>query len=180
MYDNTSRIRDTRIVFQGNDNLVKFDKNCKIQGLRVLVLGNHNEIYFKKHVIVNASCNQPTVINCVGGKKIEIGEDCLLSNNIEIHTSDYHGVYDRFGKRINHEKDVKLGKHVWIGLGCKILKGSEIADGCIVGAGTIISGKYNRENVIICGCPGKVIKDRVFWDHESDEVCERMNRFFIN
>ena len=74
MYDNTSIIRDTRIVFQGNDNLVKFDKNCKIQGLRVLVLGNYNEIYFKKHVIVNASCNQPTVINCVGGKKLKSGK----------------------------------------------------------------------------------------------------------
>ena len=85
------------------------------------------------------------MINAFGGKKIQIGEGCLFSNNIEIHTTDYHGIYDTNGNRINYDKDIIIGKKVWLCLGVKILKGTEIADGCIVGAGSLLAGQYKEK-----------------------------------
>lgn len=110
-----------------------------------------------------------------GGRSIKIGDGSLLSNNIEIHTTDYHGIYDSQGKRVNPDKDILIGKYVWIGLGVKILKGTEIADGCVVGAGSVLSGIYRTENVIIAGNPARIIKEQIFWKAQRQEYYDVPN-----
>jgi len=173
--NDSSYIRNTHISIEGNNNTIFFCDNCNIAGLRILIIGDDNLIEFGEGVTVNASTFQPTVINAVGGKSIQIGEGSLLANNIEIHTTDYHGIYNSYGKRINADKNILIGKYVWIGLGTKILKGTEIADGCVVGAGSVLSGLYPNENVIIAGNPAKVIKEQIFWDPHRKDYCEVPN-----
>ena len=171
-YNSTSRLKDTTVEIQGNNNLIFFDDYCSISGLHIFIVGDNNQILFGKGVAVNASVAQPTVINAVGGKSVEIGDGALFSNNIEIHTSDYHGIYNAKGDRINSDKNIKIGCYVWIGLRTIILKGTEIANGCVVGAGSVLSGKYVNENVIICGNPGNEIKDRIFWKYTKEGKSE--------
>ncbi len=171
-----SYIRNTHILMYGNNNTLILGENSNICGLRILIIGNRNIIEFGKNVIINASIIQPTVINAVGeGKSIKIGDGSLLSNNIEIHTTDYHGIYNSQGKRVNPDKNILIGKYVWIGLGVKILKGTEIADGCVVGAGSVLSGVYQKENVIIAGNPAGIIKEQIFWKHQRQEYYDVPN-----
>ncbi len=66
-----------------------------------------------------------TIILRWDGKKIIIGDDALLSNNIEIHTSHYHPILIE-GVRTNIDEDVVIGSHVWIGLRTVILKGTQM------------------------------------------------------
>lgn len=164
--NDSSYIRNTHIIIRGNNNTVIIGNNCNIFGLRILITENDNVIEIGSEVTINASTFQPTVVNALGGESIQIGEGSLLSNNIEIHTTDYHGIYDVNGKRVNSDKSILIGKHVWIGLGVKILKGTEIADGCVIGAGSVLSGLYQSENVIIAGNPAKIIKEHIFWKKE--------------
>lgn len=173
--NNNSYIRNTHISIHGNNNTLIFGENSNICGLRVLITGNENIIEIGKNVVINASTIQPTVINAVGGKSIKIGDGSLLSNNIEIHTTDYHGIYNSQGKRVNPDKNILIGKYVWIGLGVKILKGTEIADGCVVGAGSVLSGVYRNENVIIAGNPARIIKEQIFWKGQSQEYYDVPN-----
>lgn len=166
----TVSFRNTEIRFMGNNNTIIFGNNCNIVGLRVLLEGDNNIIIFGDNVGINASKSQPTVINAVGGKKIVIEDGCLFSNNIEIHTSDYHGIYDKeTGNRLNYEKDIIIKKNVWIGLRSTILKGTQIAEGCVVGAGSLLSGNYNIPNAVIVGNPGRVIKQNIVWNEEAKE-----------
>ncbi|MGK9369486.1 hypothetical protein ACSSWA_11350 [Melioribacter sp. Ez-97] len=37
---------------------------------------------------------------------------------------------------MNEDKPIQIGNHVWIGCWSVLLKGTYIADGCIVGAGS--------------------------------------------
>lgn len=106
-----------------------------------------------------------------GGGKIIIGEESLFSNNIEIHNTDYHGIYNADGERINPEKDVIIGRSVWVGLGSKILKGTEISDNTVVGCGSLVAGHFNDNFIIIAGNPAKVIKRNVFWNHRRENKC---------
>lgn len=173
--DFSSNFRHTKVVFQGNNNTIRFGKNCSISGVNFLLEGDNNQIYIGDKVGVSATKRQPTVINAFGGRKIQIGNGCLLSNSIEIHTSDYHGIYDRnTGERVNCDKDVIIGEHVWIGLRTIILKGTCIANGCVIGAGSVLTGNYAEENAIIVGNKGRVINENVVWSENAIENMELM------
>ena len=111
------------------------------------------------------------MINALEGTTITIGNGSLLSNNIEIHSTDYHGIYDKKGERINSGKNVIIGNHVWVGLGVKILKGSIISDGSVVGASSLVAGSFLEKNVIIAGNPAKVIRHFIFWSHKRLDKC---------
>lgn len=163
-----SRFRYCTITVYGENNNIIFGNNCNMHGLNILIKGNNNTIEFCDNVTVNASRIQPTVINAIGGTNISIGANSLLSNNIEIHTSDYHGIYNEYGVLVNPDKDIVIGSSVWIGLGCTILKGSVIPDGTVIGAGSLIAGSYFEQNTIIAGNPAKVIKHKIFWDKQRD------------
>lgn len=54
-------------------------------------------------------------------------------------------------------KPIKIGKNCFIGCNALILKGTELGDGCVVGAGAVVSGKFEAGSVI-AGNPAKVIR----------------------
>ena len=48
---------------------------------------------------------------------------------------------DEKGNQTNEPKPMKIGDHVWIGLGTIILRGSQIGDGAVISAGSVVMGK---------------------------------------
>ena len=168
VYIGKSKLRQCHIKIKGRNNTLTIGDKCSFTGMRILITGDNNTIEIKNRVIINASKIQPTVINATGSSTISIGENTLMSNNIEIHTSDYHGIYNlESGARINYEKNIIIGNHVWIGLRCIILKGTIIGDNCIVAAGSIVTKPSNTKNTILAGNPAKIIKEKVIWDHDT-------------
>lgn len=154
-----SRLKECHIQITGKNNRLVIGDNCFLSGMRIMILGDNNNIYIGNHVVINASLYQPTTINVGGGSEVKIGDYSLLSNNIEIHTTDYHGIYNlQSGKRINYNKNIIIGKHVWIGLRCILLKGTSVNDDCIVGAGTLICKAFDIEHAIIAGTPANILK----------------------
>lgn len=102
------------------------------------------------------------------GTSIIIGEDCMFSNNIIVRTSDSHPILDiTTGERLNKADNIQIGNHVWVAPNTKIMKGSKIADGCIIGSDTTVSKEFNRPNCLIVGRPPKIIKDNVTWNRDK-------------
>ena len=60
-------------------------------------------------------------------------------------------------KRI--DMPVRIGKHVWIGFGVKILPGIIIGDYAVIAAGSVVN-KHVPAGAIIAGNPAKIIKYR--------------------
>lgn len=93
--------------------------------------------------------------------KISIGNNTMIGANCKIIDNDFHPL--NFEKRIlNKPEDIKkreisIGNNCFIGMNTIILKGSIIGDNSIVGAGSVVSGKY-KSNSIIYGNPAEVIK----------------------
>lgn len=91
----------------------------------------------------------------------------MFSHNIWLTTTDSHSILDDNGKRINPAQDILIGKHVWIGLNSKVLKGSVIEDNCIVGANTIYLGSVRGcPNTIFAGTPAREIKNDINWNRK--------------
>jgi maltose O-acetyltransferase len=89
---------------------------------------------------------------------IEIGEYTMISINTIIHTSTHDSKdHPMYLKRI--DRPVKIGNHIWIGIGVIILPGVIIEDYAIVGAGSIVN-KNIPKGAVVAGNPIKIIRYR--------------------
>lgn len=94
--------------------------------------------------------------NGVGGG-IEIGEGTIFSFNVVVISAEH----DFQDYRITTKKEkVKIGKDCWIGANSTILAEVEIAEGCVVGVGSVVNRSVSEKNKIIAGVPAKAIKDK--------------------
>ena len=100
-----------------------------------------------------------TVIYGHGG--VEVGDDSLIAMHCCIVSSN-HTVPGRFS-RIRSKPDVllpvKIGHDVWLGAGVKVLGGISIGDGCVVGAGAVVTKDLPPYSIAI-GVPAKVVGQR--------------------
>ena len=96
----------------------------------------------------NTSINSNNIIAC--HEKIEIGDNCQFSPNVQIYDHD-HDFRDAGGLKAMKYKTtpVKIGNNVWIGANTVILRGTEIGDNCVVGAGSVIKGIFPAGSVIV-------------------------------
>ncbi len=159
-----SRIKGCRFSVSGNGSRIIIGDGCVIKGLNCLLFGDDSQVIIGNNVHINASKHFPTVMNAVNGTKIIIGDECLFSNSIELHTTDYHPIYEiGDGKAINNAKDIVLDSHVWVGFRTIILKGSHISSDSVIGAGSLVASSFEEKNIIVCGIPAKIIKSGINW-----------------
>ena len=89
---------------------------------------------------------------------IEVGENCFIAFGTAFFNTDAHPIFSRqTGQIVNWPSRIRLGNHVWVCTQATILKNTEIPDGCIVGWGAVVSGRFDRQNVAICGNPGRIV-----------------------
>ena len=88
---------------------------------------------------------------------VEIGDESLIAMHCRIVSSN-HAV-PPFGRPIQYEPDLllptKIGRDVWLGAGVTVLGGVAIGDGCIVGAGSVVT-KSLPPGAIAYGAPAEI------------------------
>ena len=105
---------------------------------------------------------QGLLVNALTSKcRIEIGDDTMIAANVIIVDSDFHAAWppeQRWTSSTNaFDKEVVIGRRVWIGMNTVVLKGSRIGDNSIIGAGSVVSGDIPA-NVLAAGNPARVIR----------------------
>lgn len=108
--------------------------------------------------------------------KITIGEGCVITSKVIVLVHDYSiecglvaiGKQDPVYESM-FIKPVVIGKNCFIGQQAFIKPGTEIGDNCIIGAGSVVSGKI-PDNSIVIGNPGIVIKKTSEWAEKK--YCE--------
>ena len=63
-----------------------------------------------------------------------------------IMDTDAHYIFNEKGEMISHNAGILLGDHVWLGCRNTILKGATIPDGCILGAGGVVTKSLPKKN----------------------------------
>ncbi len=96
------------------------------------------------------------MIRC--NKMIEIGENGYVASGVEIHDSDGHKL-----NGIINEKEVVIGKHVWICSNVEVLKGVTIGNGTVIGAKSLVTTDID-ENSVAFGIPAIVRKRGIEWE----------------
>ena len=131
--------------------------SCRIENL---VVDGH-----QGKTIIGTDCRIGDRVHITSVKRVEIGANCLLASNILISDNE-HGIYkgthqcspyEEPNRRKLRVEPVKIGDRVWIGENVVILPGAQIGDGCVIGANSVVKGKFPN-NCIIAGCPAKIVK----------------------
>ena len=155
-------LRDSNIFIKGNNNILYIGDNCVVNNTSIILDNEGAEIR-----IGNKTSIAKAQIVSLEPYNIEIGEDCMLSYDIEIRNTDSHKIYDKnTNQRINEGKSINIGNHVWLGMRAIILKGVTIEDNSIVAGGSIVT-KDVKVNTIVSGNPAKQIKENVYWTREE-------------
>lgn len=100
----------------------------------------------------------------VCAKEIRFGNDCLVSWDVLVMDTDEHPIYTKEGERINEDRPIVVGDHVWIGCKCMLLKGAELPNHTILAAGTALRSAFRGEEQIIGGNPPSILKRDVSWE----------------
>ncbi len=149
----------TRTAKNKNAGVFVLEREAKMEvgsfdfmaGCRVVV--NKNAVL----TIGSGYMNYNSIIECFN--KIEIGENCFISEQVYIRDNDGHSI-----KRDGYQSSmpIKIGNHVWVGVRATILKGVTIGDGAIIAAGSIV----NRDvpsRTLVAGNPARVVRTDVEW-----------------
>lgn len=94
------------------------------------------------------------------GGGISIGRDTMIAAQCYIIDTD-HGTQKGtlMCEQENVVAPIRIGSDVWIAAGAKILKGSCLEDGCVVGAQSVVKGHVSS-NMIVAGIPARKIRQR--------------------
>lgn len=111
--------------------------------------------------------------------QIIVGDDVICSKNVILLGNDAHSIFDvHTGMNINSTEEISknrkivIGNHVWICVNAIILYDSEIHDGSIIGAGSLVKGMIPN-NCIGAGTPARVIKKDIAWSRNGvDQLME--------
>ena len=167
-------------------NSVQVGDSCRFRGrIYFRNLGRKGSIRIGNHVNINSSMKADPIggqtrtilyvrkqgsINICDGvglsntaivseSAVTIGEFSNIGGGTKIYDTDFHSI--RPAERLNGDTNVKsapitIGKQVFIGGHCIILKGVTIGDGAVVGAGSVVT-KDIPAGEIWAGNPAKCI-----------------------
>jgi acetyltransferase-like isoleucine patch superfamily enzyme len=127
----------------------KFGYNSELIDHRLIEIGDN--VFFGLNTVINT--NVP----------VKIGNNVMFGRSVTIMGGDHNfsevGVSMRFIKEGGKNIDINIENDVWVGSNVTILKGVCLKEGCVIGAGSIVT-KPMPAYTICVGNPCKPLKCR--------------------
>lgn len=156
----TLKLANTKIYIKGDNNILHIKKNVNIRNSFIEIVGNDCSIVIGENCIVGYDCYLSAKETDI---KLSIGDNCMLSRNAKLMTSDGHPIFHE-NKIINKAENITLHNNIWIADNVTILKGVDIGSHSVVGIDAVLTKSIPSHSVAV-GNPAKVVKNDISWEH---------------
>lgn len=158
------------ISLAGNGCTLVFEEGIWVSSMLKLIIGQVHPNFgvitdTEIHIGRGTSFESCTIITYNSRATLNIGERCMFAYGITLFHTDAHPIYNLETKQIvNRVGRMDIGRHVWVGAGATILKNAVIADECIVGWGSVVSGRFGDPHSVLAGNPARKVRGGVYWE----------------
>lgn len=152
-----AKIVNCDIEVKGTNNKLTIEEGTNIRNTKLELIGNGCLLIIGKNSIVG----QGSYLSAKDGLSLIIKEDCMLSRNVKIMTSDGHPIYQN-DKVINSGGDIVLENNVWAADSVTILKGLNIGSHSVLGINATVTKNIPSHSIAV-GNPAKVVKGNITW-----------------
>ena len=153
----------TEVFIYGNNNKVHIDESSKFTGGIYIGTPDCHTDNCTVYIGKNTTANGAYIRLMEDESQVKIGDDCMLSGNIEIACSDTHSIIDLDKNLLNVGKFINIGNRVWICRDARLCKNISISDNCVIGMGSIVTKSFSESNCIIAGLPARIVKRNIDW-----------------
>lgn len=152
---------------------VLISRRASIYGARRIRIGSHVRIddfcvlsAGEGGIEIGSNIHVAVYSLLIGAGKITLGDFANLSSRVSVYSSsdDYSGAtltnptVPDYYKAVD-TRPVSIGRHSIIGCGAIVLPGTEIGDGCAIGALSLVKGRC-EPFTILGGVPAKLLGER--------------------
>lgn len=144
------------------------------------VIGCGTKIYVGHHAVLSLGGDTKITdfvnVGCYG--RIDIGERSRIVHRCQLLDSNYHYIANmQKGTVMPWQKEIVIGKGVWVCNTTTVTGGAKIPDYCIVASNSLVSKDFSNapKGSFICGIPAKVIPAtmvrimNVEWEQKLDK-----------
>ena len=159
------------------------DPRTYLHAFRILHFYGYSHVREKRRMTLGVGTSVAPNVSLRNGERIQIGAGChigercylwagdstgrlVLGNHVSLApevfltASDYQFVAGRpFRDQPKRERDIVIGNDVWLGTRVVVTAGVTIGDGCIVGAGAVVTRDIPAGSIAV-GVPAKVVGTR--------------------
>jgi acetyltransferase-like isoleucine patch superfamily enzyme len=159
-----------RISFKADNCLVEMGPSNQLENIKIYCHNGEGQVckIGKNTTAWGAEISLSANCGCI------IGEDCMLSKDINIRTTDGHIIADKnTGAVLNQPKGyVTIGNHCWIGRGVDITKNARVPANTIIGIKSLVTKDFKQEYTAIFGVPAEVKKTGTTWYRDEFKYIE--------
>lgn len=109
-------------------------------------------IHLGKNFYANHNC---VILDCA---KVTFGDHVMVGPNCGFYTACHPIDPQQRREGVEFARPITVGNDVWFGGGCTVLPGVTIGDGCVIGAGSVVTRDI-PDNCLAVGNPCRVIRE---------------------
>lgn len=88
---------------------------------------------------------------------VRIGNNCMLAPNVRLFTATHPIDSKERISGVEYAQPITIGDNCWLGGGAIVLPNVSLGNNVVVAAGAVVTKSFG-DNVLIGGCPAKVLK----------------------
>lgn len=166
-----------------------------LRGISAIRIGENfsagRELWLEAVLRFNDQCFNPSIVignnvtvsswsHIAATNSVEIGDGVLIGSKVII-TDHNHGQYGRSSgisssphvrpalRPLDNNKSVSIGSNAWLGDGVVVTAGSEVGEGAVIGANSVVCGAIPAFTLAV-GTPARPVKQYVFQTGEWESL----------